>query len=106
MTYFGFFIGMNYGKCNDDFNSYKEIRNEISKSNILEYLKRLPISAVAPMTTKDIFTGEPLEQAGIVEDGYFTFPFDFIHYYEKYDIGIPIEYEKFITSRVTENAEI
>ena len=36
------------------------------------------------MTTQDIFTGEPLEQAGIIEDGDFTFPIDFIHYYENY----------------------
>lgn len=98
--YFGFFSGMNYGKCSDDFNSYKKIKNELSRSSILSYLKRLPIAAVAPMTTKDIFTGEPLEQAGIIEDGQFTFPIDFIHYYEKYGVGIPIEYEKYLANRI------
>jgi hypothetical protein len=56
------------------------------------------------MFTYDIFTGERLEMAGLIEDGDFCFPIDFIHYYEKYDIGIPIEYEKYIISRVKENA--
>ena len=100
MAYFGFFSGMNYGKCNDDFDSYKKIKNKLNKSDVLAYLKRLPIAAVAPMTTRDIFTGEPLEQAGIIEDGQFTFPIDFIHYYEKHDIGIPIEYEEYLTKRI------
>lgn len=100
MEYFGFFKGMNYGKCNDDFDSYKEIKNELKKSDVLAYMKQLPISAVAPMTTKDMFNGKPLEQAGIVEDGEFTFPIDFIHYYEKYNIGIPKQYENYIKTRI------
>lgn len=100
MLYFGFFSGMKYGKCNDDFDSYKKIKNKLNKSAVLAYMKKLPIAAIAPMTTTDIFTGKPLEQAGIVEDGQFCFPLDFIHYYEKYDIGIPIEYEKYLTNRI------
>jgi hypothetical protein len=63
-------------------------------------LKSLPIAAVAPMSTKDIFTGEMLPQAGIIEDGEFTFPIDFIHYYEKYNIGIPRDYEKYLIGRI------
>lgn len=100
MTYFGFFSGMRYGKCNDSFESYKNIKNKLNKSDVLEYMKQLPIAAVALMTTRDIFTGKPLEQAGIIEDGQFAFPIDFIHYYEKYDIGIPIEYEKYLANRI------
>ena len=100
MIYFGFFRGMTYGECTDDFNSYRKIKNKLSKSTILAYLKRLPIAAVAPMSTKDIFTGEYLELAGLIEDGDFCYPIDFIHYYEKYNIGIPIEYEKYIANRI------
>ena len=100
MKYFGFFRGMNYGKCNDDFASYEKIKNKLNKSDVLAYMKRLPIAAIAPMTTTDIFTGEPLEHAGVVEDGQFCFPVDFIHYYEKYDIGIPIEYEEYLSNRI------
>ena len=98
MTYFGFFSGMKYGKCNDDFDAYEKIENKLNKTKVLAYLKQLPIAAVAPMTTRDMFSGEQLKQAGIIEDGHFTFPIDFIHYYEKYDIGIPIEYEKYIAN--------
>ena len=98
--YFGFFRGMKYGKCEDEFGEYEKIKNDLSKAKVLAYMKQLPIAAVAPMTTKDIFTGLELEQAGIVEDGQFTFPVDFIHYYEKYDIGIPNEYEKYLITRI------
>ena len=35
------------------------------------------VSAVAHMSTEDIFDGEEIEQAGIYEDGDFTFPTDF-----------------------------
>ena len=100
MTYFGFFKGMKYGKCNDEFDSYKMIKNELKKSDILTYMKKLPIAAIAPMSTADIFTGERLEQAGIIEDGGFTFPIDFIYYYENYNIGIPLEYEKYLKQRL------
>lgn len=97
MLYFGFFKEMtHYGDCSDNFEEYKSIDNEIPKDVILSYLKALPITAVAPMTTWDVFSGEPLEQAGIYEDGEFCFPIDFIHYYEKYDIGIPLAYEQYI----------
>ena len=37
---------------------------------------------------------------GLIEDGDFCYPIDFIHYYEKYDIGIPVEYEKYIASKI------
>lgn len=100
MTYFGFFRGMKYGKCNDDFASYEKIKNQLKKSDVLAYMMKLPIAAIAPMTTTDIFTDEPLEQAGIIEDGQFCFPIDFIHYYEKHDIGIPVEYEEYLMNRI------
>ena len=97
MIYFGFFKEMtNYGKCSDDFEAYKLIKNELPKDVILAYLKTLPVAAVAPMSTRDVFTGEHLEHAGLYEDGDFCFPIDFLHYYEKYDIGIPQAYEQHI----------
>ena len=95
MTYFGFFDGMGYDGS-EDFNEYKNNKNELSKSIILAYLKELPIAAIAPMWTYDMFTREKLGTGGLIEDGDFCFPVDFIHYFGKYDIGIPIEYEKHI----------
>ena len=100
MKYFGFFEGMNYGKCEDKFDTYKAMKNQLNKADVLAYLKALPIAGIAPMSVKDIFTGEPLEQAGVIDDGGFRFPIDFIHYYEKYEIGIPVEYEKYIANKV------
>ena len=99
---FGFFKGMNYGECEDVFEDYKKFRNQLPKETILNYLKNLPIAAIAPMSVWDIFTGEYLELAGLMEDGNFIFPIDFIHYYEKYPIGIPEEYEKYIIEKMRE----
>ncbi|MBR5497525.1 MAG: hypothetical protein IKV76_06040 [Clostridia bacterium] len=96
MKHFGFFEGMKYGKCEEKFDKYKEYRNDLPKTTILNYLKSLPISAVCPMTTVDIFDNQLIEQAGIIIDGNFIFPVDFIHYYEKYCIGIPTEYEDYV----------
>ena len=100
MKCFGFFKGMNYGKCEEDFESYKKINNQLNKADVLKYIKGLPIAAVAPISVEDIFTGTPLEQAGLIEDGEFRFPIDFIHYYENYEIGIPLEYENHIKSKM------
>ena len=35
MTYFGFFKGMKYGKCEEDFDDYKKIKNHIGKENAI-----------------------------------------------------------------------
>lgn len=104
MIYFGFFKGMKYGKCDEDFEDYKEIKNRIGRDKILRYLESLSVSAVAPISTEDIFDGEGIEQAGIYEDGNFTFPTDFLHYYQKYDIGIPEEYEKYISLKMMDES--
>ena len=100
MRYFGFFEGMQYGECKEIFEEYKAIKNQITKADILKYIKSLPIAAITPMTVTDIFTGQPLEQAGLIEDGGFSFPIDFIHYYENYDIGIPTDYEQHIKAKL------
>lgn len=100
MQYFGFFEGMRYGKCEERFADYENIENKLKKKEILKYLKSLPIAGVCPMSVEDIFTGEALEQAGVIDDGAFRFPIDFIHYYEKYNIGIPIEYENHILNQL------
>lgn len=101
MKYFGFFKDMKYGDiCKDDFDEYRKIQNHVAREKILNYIKNLPIAAIVPMTVEDIFDGEEIEQAGLYEDGDFTFPLDFLHYYKKYDIGIPLDYEKYIRTRV------
>ena len=44
-----------------------------------------------------MFTGEKLS-AGMFVDENFAFPFDFLHYYKNYDIGIPYDYEEYLKS--------
>jgi hypothetical protein len=96
MRYFGFFKGMNYDENNEKFEDYKKFHNLLEKETILKHLKSLPIDCYGMFETKDIFTGEILEPCALICDGDFTFPYDFIQYFEKYDIGIPEEYETYI----------
>lgn len=104
MRYFGFFKNMKYGDiCKENFNEYKKIQNHVVKEKLLDYIENLPIAAIVPMTVEDIFDGERIEQAGVYEDGDFTFPLDFLHYYRKYDIGIPLDYEEYICSKMQWN---
>ena len=50
--------------------------------------------------TYDLYTGEDLGNAGLYDDPPFRFPIDFLHYYKKYDIGIPPEYEQHIIEKL------
>ena len=54
------------------------------------------------MQSLDIFTGEDLT-AGQYKDGPFRFPTDFLHYLKKYDIGIPYEYEEYLSGILQRN---
>ncbi len=97
MKEFGFFKGMEYDECEESFDDFRGHKNKLSKKQVLEYLRKLE-PALAPMVlTHDIFTGERLSSPpGVFYDGEFCFPIDFIHYFEKYDIGIPLEYEEYL----------
>lgn len=94
MIAFGYFHGMPYEDSNENFENYRKLKNSISKSKVIAHIESLD-KGLTSLPTKDLFTGEPL-QAGIYEDGDFIFPLDFLHYYKKYDIGIPYEYEEYL----------
>ncbi len=96
MIGFGWFKGLPYGDCEEDFDKYRTFKNSISKRAVIEHIKSLN-DALTSVHTEDIFTGEPL-QAGEYFDGDFAFPLDFLHYYEHYDIGIPYDYEEYLKS--------
>jgi hypothetical protein len=100
MKCFGFFKGMSYDDSNEKFEDYKNIHNSVKKEKVLNYLKQLPIECYGMFESKDIFTGELLSPCALIADGDFMFPYDFIHYYEKYNIGIPIEYEHYISNKL------
>ncbi len=96
MRFFGWFKGMRYSDCTDDFDEYRLLKNTIPKSSVIAHIKSLQ-PAYAPMLSYDIFTGERVT-AGMYIDGAFRFPTDFLHYYQNYDIGIPYDYEEYLKS--------
>ena len=91
---FGFFKGLPYENCDEDFDEYKSYKNNIPKAAILAYISSLD-AGLTTLPSRDIFTGEKLH-AGMFWDGEFTFPYEFLHYYKDYDIGIPYEYEAYL----------
>ena len=94
---FGFFKGLPYENCNESFDDYRNYRNNIPKTAILKYISSLE-AGLTTLPSRDIFTGEKLH-AGMFWDGDFVFPYEFLHYYKNYDIGIPYEYEEYLKSK-------
>lgn len=95
---FGYWEGMPYSTISDKFEDFKQFKNAIPKETIIEHIKSLEV-AYCPMPQHyDIFTNEPIRNAGQFRDGIFRFPLDFLRYYERYDIGIPPEYEGYLKS--------
>lgn len=93
---FGYFRGLPYDGCNEDFDRYKEFRNKVSKDAVIRHIESLE-PGLTTLPSYDIFSGEKLH-AGIFLDGDFVFPYEFLHYYKNYDIGIPYEYEEYLKS--------
>mgnify|MGYP000066175004 FL=1 len=91
---FGFFKSLPYKHCDESFEDYKNYKNSIPKSAILDYISSLD-AGLTTLPSRDMFTGEKLH-AGMFWDGEFTFPYEFLHYYKNYDIGIPYEYEAYL----------
>lgn len=91
---FGFFAGLPYSGCDEVFETYRSFKNAIPKAEVLAHMKEVEFGLTS-LPSLDLFTGEPIH-AGMCWDGEFTFPHEFIHYYEKYDIGIPPEYEAYL----------
>lgn len=100
VSYFEFFDGMPYGITTDSFDNFKKLVeiNVIDKNKVVKYIESLSFAATSAPAS-DMFSGERL-QAGIYEDEKFRFPVDFLHYYKKYDIGIPAEYEEYLIDKV------
>ena len=93
MKDFGYFKGLPYEDCTEDFDAYRALKNSISKESVIEHIS----SGLASPASYDFFTGEKLH-AGVFWDGDFVFPYEFLHYYKNYDIGIPYEYEEYLKS--------
>lgn len=94
---FGFFTGLPYTTpCTENINDYKQFKNTLPKEAVIEHILSVE-HGLTSLPSKDIFTGEKLH-AGMFWDEEFTFPYEFLHYYKNYDIGIPYEYEEYLKS--------
>ena len=93
---FGYFKGLPYTPCVEDFDEYRTYKNSISKDAVISHIEGL-MPWYAFGFSRELFTGEYMHQ-GLYDDGEFTFPLEFLHYYKYYDIGIPYEYEEYLKS--------
>lgn len=93
---FGFFKGLPHTGSNENFSDYKKFNNSISKENVISHIRSLEVGLTSEPSI-ELFTGEKI-RAGIYDDGDFVFPYEFLHYYANYDIGIPYEYENYLKS--------
>lgn len=93
---FGQFKGLSISLNFDSFDEYKKIKNKISKAKIIKHIESLQPLCLCPTPAFDMFTNERLLSPGYYKDGDFVFPIEFLHYYKKYDIGVPKEYEEYI----------
>lgn len=94
--YFGYFKGLPYERSTENFEDYRLLKNTIPKEVVIKHIESLD-EWLTSLPSRDIFSGEDLH-AGMYIDGEFTFPLEFLHYYKKYDIGIPYEYESYLRS--------
>ena len=98
---FGLFKGLPYGKiCTQDYREYLKYRNTLSKETIKNHIRSLVIAYCPMASPRDDFMGIDLECAGTYHDGPFSFPIDFLPYFEAFEIGIPPEYEKYLIETI------
>ena len=93
---FGFYLR----SCYEPNLCVEEIENERVKQDSVArelFERRLPSLEFWCATTqaKDIYTGETF-QAGIYEDGPFTFTMDFVRYYNRELTELPEEYKEYL----------
>lgn len=93
---FGFWEGMPYKSITDKYEDFEQFQNAISKEKVVLHIESLDDAITSTLST-DMFTGEQFN-AGLYEDGDFTFPVDFLRYYKTRDIGIPYEYEEYLNT--------
>lgn len=94
--YFGFFKGLPHTGSDEDFSKYRAYKNSIPKADVIAHIESLEAGLTSEPSI-ELFTKEKI-RAGVFEDGDFVFPYEFLHYYKNYDIGIPYEYEEYLKS--------
>ena len=96
--FIGFFKGLPYGNCNEQFDDYKRDNCVLERSIVLSHLESLNV-AYTSEPTYDFFTGERI-LAGLCDDGKYTFTTDFIWYYRQCKVDIPKEYEDYLIDEI------
>ena len=94
MKFFGYFKGLPYERACESFEDYQKLNNSIPRADVIRHIESLEDWATS-LESIELFTGEKLE-AGLYIDGGFRFPKEFLHYYKNYNIGIPLDYEKYL----------
>ena len=98
--WFGYFVGMDYNEHTESFEQYLKYKNRLAKEKIIEHILHLD-PAYTSGETFDVITNEEINiHPGMYIDGVFLFPTDFLYYYQKYDIGIPPEYEQYLIDEI------
>lgn len=93
---FGFFKGLPHKGSNEEFSNYRHYKNSLPKAAVIAHISSLD-EWLTSEPSIELFTKEKI-RAGVFEDGDFVFPYEFLHYYKNYDIGIPYEYEEYLKS--------
>ena len=101
LFFFGFFKGLPYGKnCSENLEEYKTFSNKLDRKQIIDHIAGLEPGLCPLCNPYDSFTEEELSMAGIYADGPFRFPIDFIRYLNRFEIGIPPEYEQYLIESI------
>lgn len=97
--FFGLFEGLPYGEksvFNESIADYQRDDIKYDRKKILEYLIGLP---VALMCSSEELFGENNFYSGIVDDGKFSFPTDFVRLFREGKVDLPVEYESYLNEK-------
>ena len=95
-TLFGFFEGAPYDYITDNLEDFERIQNDLPRQDIINHIRQLT-PAISSARGKDAYSGD-IYQAAQYDDGPFVFPVDVLRYLEKDRIGVPKEYERYISN--------
>ena len=81
----------------DEFEKFIYYDCNLNKREVIEHIKECNLWLNGNETPLyDIFTDEYICLKNVYEDGKFMISEEFIYYFDKYDIGIPPEYEEYL----------
>lgn len=97
-TLFGYFEGAPYDYVTDTLADFEHLQNDLPRQVIIDHIQDLT-PAISSARGKDAYSGD-VYQAAQYDDGHFVFPIDVLRYLKQGKIGVPKEYEEYITRTV------